>query len=224
MASPEACCERVGSTIHRIYDPARAKGSPGAMMDIVYLLEGKVTCLGSARDEAICKEVSTALFQKGLRPLRTTRPRGHADGHEPHKSLGAILQRDIQMQQQSGFWAGQLDTESSDGGTDNDVGGDMAMSQSRWQPDADIAEAVRSRRSKHMPPMSLESVDQALPSAVMGESLAAAPIFYQRPESERKAKKGKGQSPKDALQEWLRGEEGSAWVRTKRARVEPAKK
>ena len=76
MGSPEACCERVGSTMHSLWDPHRgARGGTGLLMDEVVLQEAKVEAVGSARDEGLIEEIASALWQTVYRLLITQRKR-----------------------------------------------------------------------------------------------------------------------------------------------------
>ena len=70
--SPEAFGERVGSLTHQLHQASR-NVDPGSLMDTVLLREAGVSCIGSARDEAICVEVADMLFEIGTRPLINTR-------------------------------------------------------------------------------------------------------------------------------------------------------
>ncbi len=60
MGNPEAIRERVGSLMHQQWSAMRHLGAH-ACMDEVLLRDAQVTCLGSNRDERICREVARSM-------------------------------------------------------------------------------------------------------------------------------------------------------------------
>ena len=214
MGSPEACCERVGSLMHNIWDPHRAaRGGTGLLMDEVVLQEAKVDCTGSARDEGLVQEIAKALWHTGYRPLITQRKRAlrEATGALRGAPSKAIARARLSGDDVDADRAWTFGAADSDGSQGSDSDGEWVGTPS-WFPRVGMAAALDERRRAHAPAYSCEHVNRAI-----GRVAEGAPIPTIREHPGKPADRA-GSDRREALRTWLRSEEGLAWTAKKNAR------
>ena len=198
MGSPEAVCERVGSLMHQLHQASR-NVDPGSLMDIVLLREAGASCIGSARDEAICVEVADMLFEIGTRPLiNTRRHRGRRE------ALGILVSPAVDALRRGGGATARFAE------VDSDDSGSASESPRRFGGDRkSLAAAVKKRRREAQPELVNPTVLAALGAAAAPRGgVRQAPVFREDP---RVAARPRADSVRrGALQTWLESDDGRA--------------
>ena len=194
MGSPEAICERVGSLMHQQWSAMRHLGAH-ACMDEVLLRDAQVTCLGSNRDERICREVAKSMHFLGRRPLVT------------EAAKRARLRR---ATARSG--AGKQETSSSDESRCSD-----GWLLDDWPDRALLKRALAQRLEKSVPELNDSTVTAAFAENCPHGRIQAQPLFQ---EDLRTSEKDRAGSVKrSALQSWLNSDSGRVFLADKRSRA-----
>ena len=173
------------------------------------LQEAKVTCIGNARDEAVCQEVARVLLEAGRLPAvvrRAYKRQRLEEGVTSSRTIRNLLQEQQGALEKDGRY---FDDSTSDGE-------DEAESSRPWVP-ADVRTAIRRRREAAIGEARHGVIRTALKSAVEG-GLHSLPVYRVDP---RVASRARADSVKrGCLQAWLDSEAGQEWSRIRRQRLE----
>jgi hypothetical protein len=205
MGSPEAICERVGSFMRQQWSPGRHLDA-GTLMDEVLLRDAQVTCLGSSRDERICRDVAQCMHFLGRRPLVTEATK------QTRRRQGVASSSSLPVRRLRQGAARADDSSSSEAGRD----GEADWLADEW-PDRHLLErAVRQRSQKATPELDEAAVHQAVLLRGAHGRVQQLPLFQvdARVEARSRADSVK----RSALQDWLSSDAGAAWLAEKRQR------
>lgn len=151
---------------HWLNNPLR---NVATFMDSVYMQCAGLVCVGSERDEAVCREVADAMLNLGRTPLLTQRSRRRRDGAgiRGSRQLRALRAEDLRRLVEGGRAQGHDAADSSSSSLDLEVGGADALAAKRSRAGeyfqtkfdgglGDVRVAERLARQKARPRMSLE--------------------------------------------------------------------
>lgn len=216
MGSPEAICERVGSHMHQQWTATRHIDS-GTLMDEVLLRDAQVTCLGSSRDERICRDVAECMHHLGRRPLVTdASKRARLRQGAAAASGGGCVKARLRQGAAAVASRRGVVAEEEEASSDESGGGSRWLLDD-WPDSALLRRALSARLEKAVPDVSESSVAAALTQSCGAHGrIEAQPLFQ---EDLRTSSKSRADSVKrSALQSWLESESGVAFLADKRRR------
>ena len=225
MGAAEACCERVGSLMKQCYNEV-AGMSKNELMDHVLLTEARVSCIGSDRDETLCRHVVEVFQQKGYHvknQCRMARKRHREEGLDSSRCLKRLRAEAEECLLSSGRATlgrpeGPLVLgKESDITPSSTVPAPLPKAFTNSLHVAAISEwpqvkTLRRRyRGKSAPPMIVShSALQALEHNILHGRVVALPKFkIDRRTQERHLADS---SVKDRYQAWLKSPAGTAWL------------
>ena len=235
LGVPEACCERTGSIMKRLWQK-NPSVSVSALMDLTALAAAGVSCCGTKRDEQLCQAVADSMTYMGRMPTlsKRTERRRAKDGITISRAV-ENFRLDAEAALREMGREDHLDTDmssTSDEGLILDESEDEEVSNvpKRARAATMIAEGSRlsnlkENLSKHLvkgrPSMTL-SVDMQnkLASAVTAKGVSALPLRHECGGS--KDSRRASSVVKDRLLLWLDSDLGKEWKEARDRRVQEA--
>ena len=231
MGVPEACCERVGSVMKRVWGK-NPSASVSTLMDITYLAAAGVECSGTARDEQLCQSVAEAMVMMGRAPTLSKRSERNRSrqGINVSRAVTQYRREATAALIAAGRGCGFDSDEHA-----SDVDGPLYLDAAAEEPASkrsraarlisggmglpDLTTAIRRDLSKSKPAMQLPVQAQKKLDDATANGVAALPLWHTR----RGTKKASTPSGiKARLASWMDSEAGKEWKLQRDQRIRSA--
>ena len=238
LGVPEACCERTGSVMKRLWQK-NTSIAVSALMDLTSLAAAGVECCGTERDEQLCQAVADCMTHMGRAPTigkRTLLAR-QKDGVAISRAVSNYRADAEAMLREEGRGL-ELDMEDSscsdegivlgDGGGDSD---DEVVSNSPKRARAtaiavgdtrlcELSSHISKRLKKGKPAMILSEAMQGKLAAATAQRVSALPLRHERGGSKDSARAPS--AVKSRMLAWLECDLGKEWKAQRDQRIREA--
>ena len=195
---------------------------PGDLMDEVLLREAGVTCMGSQRDDMICREVSTLLVKLGKTPLIRDRRYQQKQTHQgvlKSYTMTNLRNDNAAYLRASGRWRGESSDSSGSG---------REFGLHRWPEEwtdlhrsRELPQSRAARTALFAPSMALSSgVRAELESVTPNGTVSALPLHREDPRTT--AQPRADSTWRESISKWIHSEEGRQWAKVRALRYEGA--
>ena len=199
----------------------RRRQQPGDLMDEVLLREAGVTCMGSPRDEMICREVSTLLVKLGKTPFIRDRR------YQQKRTHQGVL-KSYTMTNLRNDTAAYLRASGRCGGESDSSGSGREFGLHRWPEEwtdlhrsHELPQSRAARTALFAPSMALSpGVRAQLESVTPNGTVSALPLHREDPRTT--ARPRADSTWRESTSKWVHSKEGQQWAKVRALRYEEA--